>query len=74
MEKIANYINGELLAPVAGPVAGKYIDNYNPALGEVYSLSPDSDEQDIENAYKAAAAAAQAWGNSDSESLTALRI
>mgnify|MGYP000984614629 CR=1 FL=1 len=63
MEKIANYINGELLAPVAG----KYIDNYNPALGEVYSLIPDSDEQDIENAYKAAAAAAQAWGNTQAE-------
>ena len=62
-EKIANYINGELLAPVAG----KYIDNYNPALGEVYSLIPDSDEQDIENAYKAAAAAAQAWGNTQAE-------
>ena len=34
-EKILNYIGGELKAPANG----KYIDNVNPATGEVYSLS-----------------------------------
>jgi aminomuconate-semialdehyde/2-hydroxymuconate-6-semialdehyde dehydrogenase len=57
MEKIANYINGELVAPASG----NYIDNYNPATGEVYSLIPDSDEKDIEQAYTAARAAFPVW-------------
>lgn len=40
MLKIENYIGGELIAHVSG----KYLDNYNSATGEVYSLIPDSDE------------------------------
>ena len=50
MEKILNYINGELVAPTNG----KYLDNYNPSNGEVYSLIPDSEKQDIDNAVAAA--------------------
>ena len=46
MEKIKNYINGELVEPSSG----KYIDNYNPASGKVYSLIPDSNENDINTA------------------------
>ena len=46
MEKILNYINGELVAPTNG----NYLDNYNPSNGEVYSLIPDSENQDIDNA------------------------
>jgi aminomuconate-semialdehyde/2-hydroxymuconate-6-semialdehyde dehydrogenase len=57
MEKIANYINGEMVAPLSG----KYLDNYNPATGEVYSLIPDSDENDIEKAYAAAREAFPVW-------------
>ncbi len=58
-QKILNYINGELVEPV-----GKtYIDNINPATGEVYSLIPDSDERDVELAVAAAKAAFQAWSN-----------
>lgn len=57
MQKISNYINGELVAPVGN----QYIDNYNPARGQVYSLIPDSDERDVEMAVKAAKAAFPAW-------------
>ncbi len=57
MKKIANYINGELLEPVSG----QYLDNFNPAKGEVYSLIPDSDENDINLATKAAKAAFKSW-------------
>lgn len=63
MEKLGNYINGEIIPPVSG----KYIDNYEPARGKVYSLIPDSDEQDIELAFAAAAAARESWGNTSAE-------
>ncbi|MFA7274982.1 MAG: aldehyde dehydrogenase [Crocinitomicaceae bacterium] len=63
MEKLRNYIGGELVAPNAG----KYIDNYEPATGKVYSLIPDSDETDIELAVKAAEIAFPAWANLSGE-------
>jgi len=50
MEKILNYINGRLVPPISG----KWLDNYNPAEGNVYSQIPDSDEKDIEEAVAAA--------------------
>ena len=50
MEKISNYINGEL----APPISGDYIDNYNPATGEVYSHIPDSDARYVNLAVAAA--------------------
>ncbi len=50
MLKIENYIGGELSAPASG----EYLDNFNPATGEVYSLIPDSDERDVEKAVEAA--------------------
>lgn len=63
MLSIQNYINGELIAPVSG----SYIDNFNPSTGKVYSLCPDSDERDVELAYRAAAAAFDSWSNTPSE-------
>lgn len=57
MQKIRNYINGEL----AEPVSGQYLDNYDPSRGTVYSKIPDSDERDVETAVKAAQAAFPAW-------------
>jgi aminomuconate-semialdehyde/2-hydroxymuconate-6-semialdehyde dehydrogenase len=59
MQKIRNYINGELVAPASDA----YIDNYNPAIGQVYSLIPDSDERDVNAAAAAAKAAFPAWSN-----------
>lgn len=63
MNQLQNYINGQLVAPAAG----QYIDNYNPATGEVYSLIPDSDEQDVEQAVQAAQAAFPAWAKTSAE-------
>ena len=57
MEKILNYINGEL----AEPTNGNYLDNYNPSNGEVYSLIPDSDKADIDNAVASAKEAFKSW-------------
>lgn len=57
MIKIQNYINGELVSPLEN----NYLDNYNPSKGEVYSLIPNSDSNDIENAVKAAENAFPTW-------------
>ena len=57
MEKILNYINGELVEPDNG----NYLDNYNPSNGQVYSLVPDSEKSDIDNAVAAAKKAFQTW-------------
>lgn len=62
-EKILNYIGGELKAPANG----KYIDNVNPATGEVYSYIPDSTAQDVEEAVAAAKAAFPAWSATPAE-------
>ncbi len=57
MQKLENYINGELVAPISG----EYVDNYNPAIGEVYSLIPDSDERDVAKAVESAKNAFPEW-------------
>ena len=54
---IENYIGGELLAPASG----QYLDNIDPATGDVYSQIPDSDERDVRRAVDAAKAAFPAW-------------
>ena len=57
MEQILNYIGGKLQKPAAG----QWLDNYEPALGQVYSQIPDSDVPDVEQAVVAAKAAFPAW-------------
>lgn len=57
MEKILNLINGELIEPSNG----KYIDNYAPSTGQVYSQIPDSDEKDVALAVDAAKNAFPIW-------------
>ena len=57
MKKILNYIDGKLTEPHSG----KFLDNYNPAEGKVYSLIPDSDKEDVDQAVKAAAQAFPSW-------------
>ncbi len=59
MQKIQNFINGSLVPPEG--VA--YLNNTNPATGQVYSLIPDSDHRDIELAINAADAAFPVWAN-----------
>lgn len=57
MKKILNYIGGEFFEPVSG----QYFDNYEPAVGNVYSLVADSDQRDVDNAVAAASNAFPAW-------------
>jgi aminomuconate-semialdehyde/2-hydroxymuconate-6-semialdehyde dehydrogenase len=61
--RIANYIAGALQAPLSG----KYMDNTNPATGEVYSQTPDSDIKDVEEAVGAARIAFPAWSTTPAE-------
>lgn len=72
MQKILNYIDGELKEPVSG----NFLDNYEPATGSVYSLAPDSDERDIELAVAAAQQAFPGWSMSsvDQRSKVLLRL
>jgi aminomuconate-semialdehyde/2-hydroxymuconate-6-semialdehyde dehydrogenase len=63
MNKIKNYINGELLFPISD----SYIDNYEPATGEVYSFIPDSDERDINCAVEEAMKAFPSWSVTPAE-------
>jgi len=63
MEKILNYINGELVEPING----SYLDNYNPSIGKVYSQIPDSNEKDVDMAYFAANEAFLGWSNTPKE-------
>jgi aminomuconate-semialdehyde/2-hydroxymuconate-6-semialdehyde dehydrogenase len=55
MIQIKNYIGGELIEPVHK----NYLDNYDPAIGEVYSQVPDADEADVELAVKGSAGSIQ---------------
>ena len=63
MEQLSNYINGEL----AEPFSRTYLDNYEPATGEVYSQIPDSDERDVQLAYDAARNAFENWSQTSLE-------
>jgi aminomuconate-semialdehyde/2-hydroxymuconate-6-semialdehyde dehydrogenase len=57
--KIENYINGEFV----NPIKNNWIDNYNPAIGEVCGQIPNSTKEDVEKAYQAAATAFPTWSN-----------
>ncbi len=54
---LENFIGGNFI----GPLSGSFIDNINPATGEVYGQIPDSNEKDIEVAVQAAKKAFPAW-------------
>ena len=63
MEKLLNYIDGQLQKPQAD----QWLDNYEPATGQVYSLIPDSDDKDVALATQAAKAAFPSWSNTPLE-------
>ncbi|HEX6551107.1 MAG TPA: aldehyde dehydrogenase family protein, partial [Gammaproteobacteria bacterium] len=63
MQKLANYINGELL-PAA---SGGWLDDFEPATGAVYARIPDSHKTDIDNAVAAAKRAFPDWAATPSE-------
>jgi aminomuconate-semialdehyde/2-hydroxymuconate-6-semialdehyde dehydrogenase len=70
MEKLLNLINGQLIPPVSN----NFLDNYNPATGQVYSLIPDSDKQDVDLAVEAAKKAFPAWSAMNQEERSAILI
>lgn len=61
--KLENYIAGKFTAPLSG----NYLDNINPATGNVYTQIPDSNAKDIELAVKAAKKAFPAWRKTTAE-------
>ncbi len=52
-----NYLNGRLVPPQSG----RYLDNVDPATGQVYGQVPDSGPKDVAAAVAAAEAALPAW-------------
>ena len=72
MQKILNYINGEYVEPLSQ----KWLNNYNPSNGEVYSQIANSNAEDIETAYQAAKEAFPKWSNTtiDERSRILLKI
>jgi aminomuconate-semialdehyde/2-hydroxymuconate-6-semialdehyde dehydrogenase len=63
MKKLQNYIDGKY----QDPLCGQFIDNIEPATGNVYSYIPDSDEQDVEVAVNAAEKAFPIWSKMSTE-------
>ena len=61
--RLENFIGGNFVAPIN---AG-YIDNINPATGEISGQIPDSDEKDIESAVATAKKAFPEWSNTPAE-------
>jgi aminomuconate-semialdehyde/2-hydroxymuconate-6-semialdehyde dehydrogenase len=57
MQKILNYIDGKLVAPVSD----KFLPNENPSEAKVYSEVPDSDAGDVDRAVIAAQKAFHGW-------------
>ena len=64
MSKIENYIGGEFVQPASG----EYLDNYDPALGAVYSQVADSDDRDVHLAVESAKTAFSEWSRASAES------
>jgi aminomuconate-semialdehyde/2-hydroxymuconate-6-semialdehyde dehydrogenase len=57
MHRIENYVDGKLRAPRDG----KYLKNWRPSTGAVYSEVPDSSPEDVRQAVAAAEKALPAW-------------
>src|SRR5262245_26807423 len=63
MDTLRHYIAGELV----DPVSGRFLDNVDPATGQVYSRLPDGDEADVERAVEAADNAFPGWSATPAE-------
>ncbi len=70
MHKIKNYINGKFSLPIAN----EWLDNYCPAIGEVYGQIPNSSTKDVEKAYQAAKKAFPSWSNTTLEERSRILI
>ena len=60
---LENFIGGNLI----GPLSGRFMDNVNPATGEVFCQIPDSSEKDIEVSVMAARKAFPGWSVTPAE-------
>lgn len=70
MQRIRNYIDGELIEPLAP----SFLPNYEPGKGEVYSEIPDSKAEDVERAYQAAYDAFPDWSRTSKEERSKLLL
>ena len=59
MDEIKNFIDGEFLLSTSG----QYIDDINPATGELIGKITNSNAQDVQNAVDAASSALQSWSS-----------
>jgi len=59
MERLQNFIDGNYV----NPLEDKFIENYDPSSGEIYSLIPDSTHKDVEWAVESARQAFPVWSN-----------
>jgi aminomuconate-semialdehyde/2-hydroxymuconate-6-semialdehyde dehydrogenase len=57
LQRLANFINGEFVAPASGA----YLDDINPSTGHVLAAIPDSDATDVDAAVRAARRAFRDW-------------
>lgn len=67
---IQNYINGNF----QNPIDNQWIDNFNPANGEVYGQIPNSSSKDIELAYESAKSAFRLWSQTTLEERSRILI
>lgn len=70
MEKLKNFIGGEYVEPTKG----EYIDNYEPATGEVYCQIPNSTEKDVLKAVEAAEKAYPIWSGMSTEERSKIMV
>lgn len=68
MELIYNFIDGK----TREPQNGRWLDNSDPATGEVFARAPDSDSEDLEAAVSAARAASADWAATDPDHRAAI--
>jgi len=61
MDDLRNTINGCQV----DPINGRWLDNIEPATGELLGRLPDSDGDDVQLAFEAASAAFEGWSSSD---------
>ncbi len=60
---IQNFIDGKFI----NPISNQWLDNYNPATGEIYGKIPNSNEKDVVLAVESAKKAFKSWKNIDIE-------
>src|SRR5262249_1194984 len=63
MQRILNYIDGQFVEPTAG----NFLDDVEPATGQLVARVPDSDERDVERAVAAAERAFGDWSATPTE-------